>query len=140
MNVQMGNALADPVVDRHKGTIGFHSHFDRLRQELRILEKRFQQLFRQVRQSFVILPGNQQTMAGENGAVVQKGDGNFVFKHQTRQDITADNLTKLAGRVCSHEKSQKRWFQVSSFKFQVSGFHSDLPLPNKENRVLQPAI
>ena len=58
VNVQVRNALADAIVNSDERALSFQAQLDRLGQKLRILKKRFQQLFRQVRQSFVVLPGN----------------------------------------------------------------------------------
>jgi hypothetical protein len=83
MNMQVGDALADAIINGYKRAMGFQALFDRLRQKLRILEERFQQLFREIGQRLVMFPRNQQTVAGKDWAIVQKGDRKIVFKHPT---------------------------------------------------------
>ena len=40
-----------------------------------------------------------ETMAGENRAVIEEGQGDFVLKHQTSWHLAGDDLTKKAGHV-----------------------------------------
>src|SRR5207247_9932637 len=99
VGMQMRHALADTVIHRDEGAVSRQRRFYRATEELRVLEKRFDQVVRQISQSFVVLLRNQQAMTRKNGAMIEKGEGHFVFKTQSSGYPTADDLAEKASQV-----------------------------------------
>ena len=87
VHVKMRHALADAIVHRHKRPVGFHRRFDGAREELGSFEKRPDQIFGQIGQSFVVDFRNQQTVPGKDGPMIEKGERDFVFEYQARAQL-----------------------------------------------------
>ena len=58
MDVEMGNALADRVVDRDKRSLGAHGFLYPAREVLGVREQGSDQIVWNVGRSFVVIPGN----------------------------------------------------------------------------------
>jgi len=94
VHVKVRHALADAIVHRYEGPVGFHCGFDSAREELGSLEKRSNQIFRQIGQSFVVLFGDQQAMPRENGPMIEKGQQDFVLEYYPRRYLAGGYLAK----------------------------------------------
>jgi hypothetical protein len=79
--MKMWDALADTVVDCYECALGPKSLFDGTRQQLRVRKQRTDEPRWQVAQSREVLFRKEQTMPRKNWAMVQKGQGTFIFKH-----------------------------------------------------------
>src|SRR5882724_955348 len=99
VNVQVRHLLADAVIHRDECAVSRRRRLDRATEELRVLEKRFDQVLRQISQSFVVLFRNQQAMTKKNGTMIEKGEGHFVFEDQSSGYPTADDLAEKASQV-----------------------------------------
>jgi len=96
MDVQVRHALTHPVVDRHKTPLGAKRALDRSGQQSGIPEEWRDQRGRKIRQRLVVPSRNQEGVAWEEGAVVEKGERQGVFKHDVSLGFAALNFTKEA--------------------------------------------
>jgi hypothetical protein len=96
MDVEMGHALADMVVDGNKGPFGRHADFHGMRNELDVREQGADQIGRKIDQGLVMLLWDQQTVPGEERPVVQKSQGQVVLKDNRRLQLSPDDPAKFA--------------------------------------------
>src|SRR5579864_7200642 len=94
VHVQMWNALADAIVDGHKGAFRLKRLLDRPREQLRIREERLNQYGRKARERFAMLFGHQKRVAWKDGAVIEKRHRGFVFENQRRRKRAGDDLAE----------------------------------------------
>jgi hypothetical protein len=96
VNVKMRNALADAIVNADKRSLCFNRPLNRARQQLSVCEKWTYQGGRQVRERFKVIPGNQQTMTGENRAMIEKRDRRLVREHDGRGNVARNDSAENA--------------------------------------------
>ena len=96
MHVQMGHALADAIVHRHKRPLRFHSAFDGPGEPLGIREERPNQRARKIRERLDMLARNQQTMPRKQRPAIQKRNRDPILKNDVRGNRARDNLAKHA--------------------------------------------
>jgi hypothetical protein len=96
VGVKMRHALADAIVHRDEGAMGFQRRLDRTTETLHIPEVWPDQVLGQVGQRFVVCFRNQEAMAGKNWTVVEKSQGYFVFKYEASGHFSTDDLTERA--------------------------------------------
>jgi hypothetical protein len=94
--MQMRHTLADPVIDSHKRTLGGQTLLHCPGQALGIGKQWPNQPGWQVKQGWVMRLWHQQTMAGKQGATIQKGQGYLVLKDDVSWHLAADDLAKWA--------------------------------------------
>src|SRR5207249_491844 len=94
MYVKMRHALTHAIVHRDECSMRLHSLLYRACQRLRVREERFDQIRRQIHQRLVMLFGNQQTMAGEDRAMIEKSDADVVFKDDTCSDFATRDFAE----------------------------------------------
>lgn len=92
----MRHTLTDPIIDRDKCAVRFHGRFDCPRQELRVREESSHQIERQVGKRFVMLFRNKERVTGKNRTMVEKGERNGIFEHDSSRDFVIGNLAKGA--------------------------------------------
>ena len=81
VNMKMGNALADLVIDCHKSPLGVHGFLDCPAQKLRISEKRPDKGVWQVHKRFVMGSGKEQAVAVKKWAAVEERHAGFILQH-----------------------------------------------------------
>lgn len=81
VDVKMGDALADAVVDRDECAFCFHCLLDGLCQKLDLLEEPRDQIGREVGQRLVMVAWNEKTVPGEERSLVEKGDSDLVLEN-----------------------------------------------------------
>lgn len=81
VDVKMGNALADTVVDCDEGAFGPKSLFDGTRQQLDVRKQRRDESGRKIGEGGDVFFRNEQAVSWKNRAMVQEGHGEFIFKH-----------------------------------------------------------
>ncbi len=99
VDVKVRNALADDVVDCDEAAFRLHGLLHFASELLGIDEKRTYQIGREIEQCWVVGFGNQQDMAGEKRAHVEKGHGDLVFENNFGFDFVGDNFAERAGLV-----------------------------------------
>lgn len=82
----MGHALAYVIVHCEETALGSESPLNRRSQTPDIAEKSACQIIGKIEQCRVMFFGNQKSVAGEKGAVVEKGETDFIFKNNPRLD------------------------------------------------------
>ena len=92
-----GDALADAVVDGDERPIGGFALFNGPFQQLHILEQWPDEGRGEVGQRLVMLLWHEQAVAGEKRPLVQKSQGEAVFKDQRGLFLTAEDATERAG-------------------------------------------
>src|SRR5216684_8067593 len=90
----MRHALADAIVHRDEGAMGFQRRLDSATETLHIPEVWPDQVLGQVGQSFVVCFRNQEAMAGKNWTVVEKSQGYFVFKYEASGHLSGSDFAK----------------------------------------------
>jgi len=103
MHVQVGDTLADSIIDRDKRAFGLHAMLDRASQHLGITEKWRDERRGKIFERLIMLPGNQQRVAGKKRAMVQKRERDVVFKNDVARHIMRDDLAELACRSMFHQ-------------------------------------
>ena len=94
VDVQVGDALADAVVYRHENPVGPHAALNRPGKQPRTKEQRANQCRRKLLQSFVVLSGNQQAVAGKQRALIQKRQGMLILEDHMGRARTAQNFAE----------------------------------------------
>src|SRR4051794_2108473 len=102
VNMQMGDALADDVVQCDEGSLGFHRRADRAREELGIGEQRLDQLIRQVPDRLVVLAGDEQRVTREERPVVEEGEARLVLEDHVRLLIARDDRAEATALERRH--------------------------------------
>jgi hypothetical protein len=105
VDVKMRNALADMVVDGDKGPLGLHSDFYGMGEELGIRKQGSDEIGGKIDQRLAMIFRDQKTMAGKEGPVIQKGQGQVVLKYYNRLQLFPDDSAKFACIV--HDMSVK---------------------------------
>lgn len=96
VNVEVGNALADAVVDRHERPFGLHGPFHGLRQKPSVRKERRDQLRRQVTQGCIVSLWDQQAMAGKERAAVEEGERNLILENDAARSRSPASSTTSA--------------------------------------------
>jgi hypothetical protein len=99
VGMQMRHTLADAVVHRDEGAVGFQRRLDRTTEKLHIPEEGPDQVRGQIGQSFVVFFRNQEAVARKNRTVIEKGQGYFVFKYEASGYSPIHDPTEEAGWV-----------------------------------------
>ncbi len=99
VDVKVGDALADDVVDGDKAAVRFHYFLHFSGEHLRVGEKWADQGGGEIRQSGVVHFRNQQDVAGKKWADVEEGHGNFVFENNFGFEFARNNFAKQARLV-----------------------------------------
>ena len=81
VNMKMGDALADAVVGGDKRAFRLHGQLDGGREHFYILEKWRDERLRKILDRFKVIPGDNEAVAGKQGAMVQEGDGVRVLEN-----------------------------------------------------------
>ncbi len=81
VDVKMRDALADHVVHGHEAAFRLHHLLNFSSEHLRVQEKRADQRSGQIRQRVIVRLRNEQDVAGEKRAHVEKSHGDFVFEN-----------------------------------------------------------
>ena len=102
MHVQMGNALADTIIDGDERALGLKTRLDSAREPLRIAEQRLQQIGWQVGERLIVLARNQQTVPWEERPPIEEGDGPIVFENDVRRRLPGGNLAEDAAHGFTH--------------------------------------
>jgi hypothetical protein len=105
VDVKMGDALTDTVVDGDEGAFCPKSLFDGTRQQLCVPEQWREELCWQVTECGEVLFGNEQTMPWKNWTMVQKREGDLILKHRVAGHFSANDTAEATiGRDrVSHE-------------------------------------
>ena len=91
MHVQMRNTLAHAIIHRDERPVRLHSRFDCARQNLNVAKDRFNQVCRQIDQSFIVLFGYEQAMTRKDRTMIEKGEAVVIFKdHASGEFATHD--------------------------------------------------
>ena len=80
VHVKMRNALADAIVKGHESTLGVHATLDSNGQYLNVGEEGRDQRGGQIGQSFEMIFRDEQTMPGEQRAVIEKRQGVLILE------------------------------------------------------------
>src|SRR5262245_14139406 len=81
MDMKMGDALTDTVVDGDEGTFCPESLFDGTSQQLYVPEQWCDKFCRQVTECGDVWLGNEETMSWKDRTMVQKRQRDFILKH-----------------------------------------------------------
>lgn len=98
MNVKVHYPLTDPVIDGDKGTIGFQAQFKSAGQNLGLGEEWLNEMVRQVKKGFIVLPGNYQDMTSEQGLMIEESESIFILKNNEAFDLAPHDPAKSAFR------------------------------------------
>lgn len=96
MNVKMGYALTDAIIDRDKGPVGRQTLLDSAREQLGVAEERKDKGRRQIGQRFVMISRHQQAVSWKKGTMIEKRQGDLVLKHHVALEVATDDLAKDA--------------------------------------------
>jgi hypothetical protein len=99
VDMEMGDALADDVVDGDEGAVCFHCCLHFSSEHLSVGEKRADQGCGEIRQSGVVSSRNQQDVAGEKRANVEEGDRDFVFENDLGFQFARSDFAEKARLV-----------------------------------------
>jgi hypothetical protein len=105
VDVKVGNALADLVVERDEGALGSQGRLEGEGEQSGVPEEGGGEFVREFGQTGDMAAGNEKDMAGEKRAVVEEGEGVGVFKNYSRGRVPGGDLAELAGR---HGRSSLR--------------------------------
>ena len=100
MNMKMGDALADLVVDREERAIRPQSLFHCPGQQSGLRKNRLNGLRREVGQGLEMHPRDQQAVAGKERAMVEKGQNRGGLPNYRCRNGAIDDLTEKA--ACDH--------------------------------------
>ena len=81
MHVEVGDALAHPVVHRDERAVGPEPDFYRRSDALDALEKRTQRLDGKVEQRLDMVSRDDEHVAGKDGTLVEECDRDLVVEH-----------------------------------------------------------
>jgi len=101
VDVKMRDALADDVVHGDEGAFCFHYLLHFAREHLSVGEKRADQFGGEIGQSGIVRFRNEQDVAGEKRANVEKGQGDFVFENNFCFEFARSDFAEQAGLVFS---------------------------------------
>ena len=104
MDVQVGYALAYPVVDRHKRSLGPHSRLDRARKPLSGGEQRLNPLPRQIGESLVMRFGDQEAMTRKHRPMIQEGQRVFVLENDQARNLLRHDPAECATADLRHSQ------------------------------------
>jgi hypothetical protein len=96
VNVEMRDALADAIVDGHEGSFGVHPLHDGAGKKLDIQKERADQIIGQVRKRLKVALYDEEAMAGEKRAMIQKCERELVFKNFVAGNAAADDVAERA--------------------------------------------
>ena len=96
VNMEMRDALADPIVDGHEGALGVHALDDGAGKKLDIQKERADQLIGQVRKRLEVALYDEEAMAGEKRPMIQKCERDIVFKNFVAGNAAADDIAERA--------------------------------------------
>ena len=96
VRVKMRNALADAIIDGYKNALGLHAAHYGIGEKAHVGEKRAEERIGQVHQGLEVRFDDEQAMAGKQGAVIEEGEGDFVFEDFVAGDGAANDLAERA--------------------------------------------
>ena len=96
VNMEMRNALAHAIVDGHEASLGVHALGDGAGKKLHVQKERTDQLSRQVRKRLEMALYDEEAMAGEKRPMIQKCEGELVFKNFVAGNAAADDIAERA--------------------------------------------
>ena len=96
VHVKVGHALADAVVHGDERSGGSESGFDGAAEVLGDREEGLEQVDRELRQGFDVEFGNEEGMAGEEGAVIEEGQGAVVLEDDGGVDPAGGDFAEEA--------------------------------------------
>ncbi len=99
VDMKMGHALADDVVDSDEAAFCFHYLLHFSGEHLNVSEKRADHGGGEIRQSGVVRLRNQQDVAGEKRANVEESQGDFVFENNFGFHFARNDFAEEAGFV-----------------------------------------
>ena len=79
VDVKMGDALADAVIGGDEGSLRLHRQFDGGGEHFYSGEKRLEQGIGQLVDGLQMALGNHEAVSREQGAMVEKSEGGFIF-------------------------------------------------------------
>ncbi len=94
VDVQVGDALADAVIDGDEGSFGFEGALDGGFQFLHGLKQRAHLGGRQIRQGGDVCRRDQQNMAGEERTVIEERDGMVAAPDDLGWNFARSNVAK----------------------------------------------
>ena len=94
--MEVGHALADPVVHADEGALGFDGHPNRPAQAAGGVEQRGDQLRRQIVEGLDVATRHQQDMAGEHRPLVEEGHRFGLVEHDVGTEGAGDDLAEGA--------------------------------------------
>ncbi len=81
------HALADSIVHRVEEPVGLHPHLDGAREALHMAEESASQLGREIENSLVMAPRDQQAMAREQWTMIEEGQEVGVLEDQVSGEL-----------------------------------------------------
>jgi hypothetical protein len=96
VDMDMGDALTHDVIESDERPIGPEALFNSPLQQLGVLKQRADQGSGQIGKPLEMFLWHEQAMAGEERSVIQKGQGEAVFKHKGGLFLPADDATERA--------------------------------------------
>ncbi len=94
--MQVGDALADPVVDPDEDAVGAETLLEGVADALRGAEQGCQQLGGKVHERDDVLAGDEQHMAGKDRPRIEKPDDVGLVKDDMRRQLSTDDLAEQA--------------------------------------------
>jgi hypothetical protein len=101
MYVQVGDALADAIIDGDKRTLRAQRLLDGAFEFLHDLKERANLRDGQIRQRFNMLRGNQQHVSEEQRTMVEEGHGGFISPDDFRRDFARHDVAENAAHGLS---------------------------------------
>ena len=96
VDMEMRDALADAVVDGHEAALGVHALSNGAGKELNIQKERADEFAGQVRDRLEMALYDEEAMAREKRAMVQKCERDLVFKNFVAGNAAADGIAERA--------------------------------------------
>ncbi len=96
VDVEMGDALAHPVVHGDEAPLRRHRLLHGPGEEPGGTEKRLDQAVGEVRKGHDVLPGNEEEVTGKQGAPVEEGEGGVIGKDDDSRDLPTDDSAEPA--------------------------------------------
>jgi hypothetical protein len=103
VNVQVGYALADPVIDRNEGAFRRQSFFNSSGHQFGIGEQRTNDFRRKIEHGLIVMLRNQKAVPWKERPMIKEDKRYFIFKNPVTFQFPANNPAKFAcsGHLCT---------------------------------------